>query len=130
MAYFETNDKRQLQRFYFWTYGVIEKGLDIKGAWELAENALHNTTLATEINAALQEAKENENTPPITEKERKIKRLDLKRKGVGEMADFIYTSVIDDLIKTDRMELNEYWGNEFTPEEKAENKKRLDELGL
>lgn len=130
MAYFETNDKRQLQRFYFWTYGVIEKGLDIKGAWELAENALHNTTLATEINAALQEAKEKENTPPITEKERKIKRLDLKRKGVGEMADFIYTSVIDDLIKTDRMELNEYWGNEFTPEEKAENKKRLDELGL
>lgn len=101
MGYFETTDPKQLQFFYFWTYDIIEKGLDIKEAWQLAKTAMTDKTIAEQINTALLEAKEKENTPPITEKERTIKRLDLKRRSKSqnpEIVEELSNKVIDALI--------------------------------
>ena len=97
MGYFETNDPKQLQLFNFWAYGIIEKNLNIYGAWELAKKAMENTTLATQINAALLETKEKENTLPITEKERKIRLLEMKRKADPLLKDFYDTLEANDL---------------------------------
>ena len=97
MGYFETNDPKQLQLFNFWAYGIIEKNLDIYGAWELAKKAMENTTLAAQINAALLETKEKENTLPITEKERKIRLLEMKRKADPLLKDFYATLEANDL---------------------------------
>ena len=127
MGYFETPDPKQLQFFNFWTYGVIKKGLDIKGAWELAKTAMTDKTLAEQINAVLLEEKEKENTPPITEKERKIRLLAMRRKADPLLKELIYDKIEvsdldDDTVLLGRLE---------TEEEKREAiRKRLDKLGL
>ena len=131
MGYFETKDPMQLQLFNFWAYGIIERGLDIKRAWKLAKEAMEDTTLAAQINAALLEAKEKENTLAITEKERTIKRLDIKRKTSSKMPEQVEklpNEIIDSLITTDRYKDefgDPYWGKKLTTEEREENKKSM-----